>query len=208
MPKPRAFSTAATLTDSLQRSRTRAAGALPNTDASPCPQQYNCATFSFPFSIRWLPLDSKISLRNAEKTEIKNLCAESKLVSAHCDEQRCTPRSTGSQRPHRLQPADEPVPLLARALPPAATRCHEHERRQRRIGTRDFRGHVQRLRWCLLYMGDESRFRVCRGSRSRSQSCSELEIWSIGGPAGLRNSTALSRNSPGRASYVRTTTPL
>src|SRR5207245_7467054 len=44
------------------------------------PQQYNCATFSFPFSIRWLPLDSKISLRNAEKTEIKNLSALSSLL--------------------------------------------------------------------------------------------------------------------------------
>src|SRR5437016_7877724 len=51
-----------------------------NTDASPCPQQYNYATFSFPFSIRWLPLDSKISLRNAEKTEIKNLSALSSLL--------------------------------------------------------------------------------------------------------------------------------
>jgi hypothetical protein len=68
---PHSVSNSPHLNVSLQRFRTRAAGALPNTDASPCPQQYNCATFSFPFSIRWLPLDSKTSLRNAVKTKTK-----------------------------------------------------------------------------------------------------------------------------------------
>jgi hypothetical protein len=47
----RILNPAATLTDSLQRFPTRAAGAFQNTAASPCPQPSNYATFSFPFPI-------------------------------------------------------------------------------------------------------------------------------------------------------------
>ena len=60
---------------------------------------------------------------------------KSEFVTAQRDEEDVTQRSASGQNTHRLQPANKAASLLARiSPPPAAARCHENERCERRIG--------------------------------------------------------------------------
>jgi hypothetical protein len=55
---------------------------------------------------------------------------KSELVTAQGDEETVARRLAGRQDPDHFQPTRESAPLLAHALPPAAARRHEDERRQ------------------------------------------------------------------------------
>lgn len=67
---------------------------------------------------------------------------KSELVTAQGDEEAVARRLAGGQDPDRFQPTRKAAPLLAHALPPATTRCHEDERRQCRVAARDIDGDV------------------------------------------------------------------
>ena len=64
------------------------------------------------------------------------------LVTAQRNEQRVARRPASREDSNRFQPTRKTAPLLARALPPATARCHEDERRQRRVAARNLDGDV------------------------------------------------------------------
>src|SRR6267378_8659435 len=85
------------------------------------------------------------------------------FVTAQRDEEAIARRLTGSHNPNRFQPTRQSAPLLARALPPGAARCHENERRQRRVAARYFDGDVEGLCGRPAYLSNKRRFRAALG---------------------------------------------
>src|SRR5262245_57063463 len=70
----------------------------------------------------------------------------SELVTAQRDEEAVADRFPGSDGANHFQPTGDPAALFTRALPPAAARRHHNDRRQGRVGARDFRRDIECLR--------------------------------------------------------------
>src|SRR5262249_30266831 len=78
--------------------------------------------------------------------EIRIHSEKPQLVTAQSDEEAVPRWFAGGQNADRFQPADQPAPLFAGALPPAAPGRHENYRGKRRIAPGDLGSNVEASR--------------------------------------------------------------